>query len=480
MNWIESIITYCFPKIILDGKPWRMMWEEKEHAFFVRVCRIFFPTAALGYIGHFFFYDLPMGLEPIDRWFAYRAIVAGASLLTAIFYFTPLAQSRLAKLPAIATTWLFCITQAMITTWWDGTPWLFSFVFVSGTLMVVRASPLSTVVLAIIYMVTQTPYLLAAGVPLSSLVSTGFVTVLLLLILKASHVADIRNFVLNQENIAAQRRIIELNIEFSDRLKAFIPRIVSDRIEALVSKQRLSVVQASVDVLKPRKAKVACLFSDIRGFTKGSRELDSFVDKSVIPDMKACSNIVEEYGGVPRKIGDLIFAYFDHELVTHNVIRCLLAGIDISRVNHALNARGYNSAIRRYILISTGEAVVGNLGGLDSSIEITALGPPVNYLSRLDELTKSPYLKDRLAPGDILICFATRETLLAAGISLPLETINLAEHDLRVRDFPEVTDVFRLKDPARSYEILQAWYRNTERNDATRSSAPSERLLLAG
>jgi len=480
MKWIESVITYCFPTIMLDGKPWRSMWEEKERQAFTKICRIFFVTAGVLYVGHYFFYDKPMDLQPIEHWFWYRMGIASVSFLTALYYFTPAALSSFGKVPAVIATWAFCVTQAMITTWWDGTPWLFSFVFVSGTLMVVRVSPIATIGLAVVFMVTQTPFLLNSGVPLSSLISTGFVTLLLLLILKASHVADIRNFVLNQENIAAQKKIIELNIEFSNRLKAFIPRIISERIESLVSKRQLSVIQASVEILRPRKTKVACLFSDIRGFTKNSRELDAFVDRSVLPEMKACSNVVEEFRGIPRKIGDLIFAYFDDTDHTKNVVRCLLAGLDIARTNQELNAQGSRSEIRRYILIATGDAVVGNLGGLDSSIEITALGPPVNYLSRLDEVTKSPYLAGRLIPGDILVCSSTLETLVAAGIKLDFERINLKEHGLRIRDFPDVSEVLKLRDPLMAYQTLKTWYLEAAPIDAPELGDHSDTYLLAG
>ena len=479
MKWIESVITYCFPTILLEGKPWRAMWEEKERQSFLQICRIFFFAAGILYVGHYFFYDKAMGLEPIRDWFWFRMIAAGTSFATMIFYLSPLATSKLSKLPAILATWLYCYTQAMITTWWDGTPWLFSFVFVSGTLVILRVSPLATISLAIVYMTSQSSFLLEAEVPLSSIVSAGFVTIVLLMILKASSVADVRNFVLNQENIAAQKKIIELNIEFSDRLRAFIPRAIAERIESLVTQRRLSVLQAAVEVLKPRKTEVACLFSDIRGFTKGSRQLDAFVDKSVFPEMKACSNVVEGFGGIPRKIGDLIFAYFDHQAISKNVVRCLLSGIDIARVNHELNSRGTQNAIRRYILISTGEAVVGNLGGLDSSIEITALGPPVNYLSRLDELTKNPYLRDQLTPGDILICSNTKDRLAEAGILLHWQRIALKAGGLEMRDFPEVDEIYKLNESDTAYEILQTWYQQTGETDAATRDL-TDKYLLAG
>jgi class 3 adenylate cyclase len=455
MKWIESLVIYCFPRLLLEGKPWKAMWEEKEHDTFVRISRFFFLAAALLYVGHYFFYDRVMQLEPLDDWFTYRMSVASMSFATFLFYLTRLSNSAIYKVPATITVWAFCYSQAMITTWWDGTPWLFSFVFVIASMIVLRLTPLNTLVIATLIMATQGPYLVKAGVPLSSIVSTGLIILMTLMVLKSSHVADVRNFVLNQENVAAQKRIIELNIEFSDRLRAFIPKVIAERLERFVRENRLTIIQAAVEVLKPRQVYVACLFSDIRGYTKGSNDLDKFVDKSVLPEMKACSNAVEQYGGIPRKIGDLIFAYFDANTVWENVVRCLLAGIEISRINRDLNQTINESLIRRYILISSGQAVVGNLGGLDSSIEITALGPPVNFLSRLDELTKHPKLARLLDAGDILICSNTASVLERSETALDLEEINLLSLDLKIRDFSETDSVYRVKRSSENLNRLQ-------------------------
>lgn len=478
MKWLESLVVYFFPKLLLEGKPWKAMWEEKEHEAFVRICRFFFFAAGCLYVGHYFFYDRAMGLEPLDQWLKFRMTAAGSSFAAFLFYLSPLAHSRLSKLPAILTVWLFCYTQAMVTTWWDGTPWLFSFVFVIATMMVLRLSPLNTLIISSGIIATQAPFLIEAGVPLSSIVSTGFITLFVLLILRSSHVADVRNFVLNQENVAAQKKIIELNIEFTDRLRAFIPRVIANRLETYVKENRLSVIQAAVEVLKPRQTEVACLFSDIRGYTQGSKDLDRFVDKSVLPEMKACSNAVEQFFGIPRKIGDLIFAYFDDRDVQTNVVRCLLAGIEISRINRDLNETLNESEIRRYILIASGEAVVGNLGGLDSSIEITALGPPVNFLSRLDELTKHPALGSQLRAGDILICSNTARILRGTDVDVDLEEFDISKLEIQVRDFPEASRIYRVRSSSDNHERLLQLHLG---NDSSAHEKPEKHdIRLAG
>jgi len=434
------------------------MWEEKERDAFILICRICFSFAAIGYVGHFFFYDKPMGLQPIEQWFAFRMTAAGVSLLALIFYLSPLTKIHLYKVPGIIATWVFCYTQAMIINWWDGTPWLYSFVFVAGSAIVIRTSPLNSVLIAVIYIATQTPALLEHGVPLSSVVSSGILVSIVLMVIRTSHITDIRNFVLNQENVTAQKEIIELNIEFADRLRAFIPRVIAKRMEDYVNQSRLSIIQATIEVLKPRQTNVACLFSDIRGFTQGSKDLDAFVSNSVLPEMKACSDLVEDFEGIPRKVGDLIFAYFDSDDIRLNTIRAMLAGMGISRLNTDMNATVTDTEIRRYILISIGDAIVGNLGGLDSSIEITALGSPVNFLSRLDDLTKNQKIADLLEPGDIIACNNTLSIIEGLDAGIRSEIIDLQSLGLVVRDFPETQTVNRVKASDSNYRELRNAY----------------------
>src|SRR5262249_27723994 len=146
--------------------------------------------------------------------------------------------------------------------------------------------------------------------------------------------------------------------------------------------------------------------------------------------------------------GDLIFAYFDFDEPEICVENALRSAIEISRLNAEMNETlPPRFQIKRFILLSYGEAVVGNLSGYDSAIEITAIGSPVNFLSRLDELTKTDSLKALLHGGDILI---TPE--MVEKMRQPMPGINLIEIDLKtlwlqVRDFENTEKIFVLRVP---------------------------------
>ena len=301
---------------------------------------------------------------------------------------------------------------------------------------------------------TQAPVLLDAGIQASYIFTGSVVTLAIALVVRSSNLSDVRSFLLYQENIAAQRRIIELNIEFSERIRSFIPRVIAQRIDVCMDQHRMSVIEASIEVLAPKTKRVACLFSDIRGFTQQSKDLEAFIKDSVIPEVKACTDAIEDLRGIPRKVGDLIFAYFDDDDVKQNLICCVIAGMMVSRLNHDMNATANSKLIKRYVLISYGEALVGNLGGLDSSIEITALGSPVNFLSRIDELTKRSEVALLLKPGDLVLSGEAAAELEHMVPHLRQTRIDLLELGVTIRDFADVRYIFSVSPDDGNYSYL--------------------------
>jgi class 3 adenylate cyclase len=67
--------------------------------------------------------------------------------------------------------------------------------------------------------------------------------------------------------------------------------------------------------------------------------------------------------------------------------------------------------IKRYILISFGSAVVGNIGGTDGAWDITVLGTPANVLSRLDLVTKQTEFAQAVGDHRIVLTREAAEML---------------------------------------------------------------------
>ena len=291
----------------------------------------------------------------------------------------------------------------------------------------------------------QWPSLMEAGLPTPPAISASVVTLVLILAARSAYTSDIKYFLLSQQNLAAQKRNIELNIEFTDRIKSFIPGEIARRLEALLSERDVTVLQAIDEVLRPRKKNICCLFSDIRGFTEASKDVDAFVGNMVIPNVKDCTLAIDQHRGIPRKIGDLVFAYFDDDNALQNLTRCLAAAIEISKINRSTNEANGEQNLSRYILLSCGDALVGNIGGFDSSVEITALGSPVNFLSRVDEVTKTETLAGLLRSGDIIMSEEFYESVSNIVNLSRAEHLHLPTLGESLRNFPETENLYLLR-----------------------------------
>jgi class 3 adenylate cyclase len=450
----DKTLLYLFPKSLLETTPWLEIWRERERASFVSLAKIFFPFTALLYFMHYWFFDIPMGLEPSDNWLAFRSTMVGIAIL-AFFYYTVLPEALVHyRIVAMLVTTAFCVSQAYVTVFYPPAPWLYCYVFVIVSALFLRASVLKSIAFALLVMALQLPALMSTPISVPEVLSAATVTIISIVVLRGGYASDIVNFYLTQSNLEAQRKNIELSIEFADRIKFFIPKKIATRMEQHLASNDASVVSAIYEVLKPRTRNIACLFSDIRGFTDASRKLDSFVKNSAIPNIKLCTETIDDAGGIPRKIGDLLFAYFDEISLTQNVLNALAAAIDIARMNSRLNVHS-NHMINRYLLISCGEAVVGNIGGLDSSVEITALGSPVNYLSRLDDATKIPALAAQLKSSDIVLSESAFNQLVEGGIGIQARLIDLHSLGIEVRNFPAEKNVYCLQASEHNCEVVR-------------------------
>lgn len=193
-----------------------------------------------------------------------------------------------------------------------------------------------------------------------------------------------------------------------------------------------------------RSREITVLFSDIRGFTSLSEQLEpeEVVELLNAWFSRACQPI-EEHGGVVDKfIGDAVMAIFGAPIPSeHHAAAALRAGIDMAR-----EAELFVSWVERRfpgkdlppfsigIGIHTGRAVVGNVG-FERRLEYTAVGDTVNVASRVEGLTRSL--------GTTLL--VTRATLDRSGLDIAQG--RTAQLPLRGRAEPvEVVEVHTRRD----------------------------------
>ncbi|NJN50434.1 MAG: adenylate/guanylate cyclase domain-containing protein [Gammaproteobacteria bacterium] len=413
----------------------------------MRAARVLYPLIAIAYVLHFYLFDQPMNLQPEEHWRYFRMSMAGLAVSTFLIYLAPaFTHSRSYKVPAMITGAIICYFQARVSVWYEGSVYFYAFGFVIVASIALRLGIAQSLMYATAMFALQWPSFIEARLEPPLLLSAAVISLIFIVLARSTYGAEIRYFKAAQENVDNQRQIIELNIEFTDRLRAFLPREISRRLFGYVETQRMTILQAIEEVLRPRHKDIACLFSDIRGFTKSTQTGSNFVDDGVIPNVRKCTQVVEDHGGVPRKVGDLIFAYFDNSDFETNIRRCIAAAVDLVNANIAFNdANSRDNHIRRNVLVASGPAVVGNLGGFDSSIEITALGNPVNLLSRLDELVKHPLIRNHIGVEDIVVDDRTASVLRELdNARFALRPLRLTEIGVLIRDFETIPTVWVL------------------------------------
>jgi adenylate cyclase len=204
-----------------------------------------------------------------------------------------------------------------------------------------------------------------------------------------------------------------------------LQRYVSPRTE------RMARAYATTGKLPaPRREEVCILFSDARGFTEMSQELEpenvfELLSRHLADQVK----LVYLHGGyVDKYSGDGIMAVFDGDDMTRNCCRCALG---ILEGVHDAGPQGAG-AIQLGLGIHRGYAMVGNLGSEDH-LDYTVIGKTVNLAARLCGLARQ----------SIVVSRAVRDALVGdAAFSFS------AERSTQVRGFRDPVTVFELQRTA--------------------------------
>jgi class 3 adenylate cyclase len=181
----------------------------------------------------------------------------------------------------------------------------------------------------------------------------------------------------------------------------------------------------------PRRQEVSVLFSDARGFTEMSQEMEPELLFEILSEqISAQVNLVYGHGGFIDKFsGDGIMAVFDAHDMARKCCRCALDILDKSRELAELKGP---RAIRLGIGIHQGSAMVGNLGSHEH-LDYTIIGKAVNLSARLCGL----------ANGSIVVSHTVREALAGAP-----EFAFQSERQAAIRGFRDPVTVYDLQRSA--------------------------------
>jgi len=217
------------------------------------------------------------------------------------------------------------------------------------------------------------------------------------------------------DNIELRAKIHDISVR--KYLRQFVPESVFQEMNS------------SAGILKPRYHEVSILFSDIRGFTRMSRDippemLAHYLNDYFFTPMGEISHTF--HGTVDKHIGDSMMVVYgvpaSHEDDPVMAVRSAVAMQAKAReVNEGLSQKN-GFRLRLGIGISTGKVFSGVLGSVRKK-EFTSIGMAVNIAARLQGLAREGEIlitEDTLArlPDKINIC--PLEPVLVKGVDKPI------------------------------------------------------------
>lgn len=205
-------------------------------------------------------------------------------------------------------------------------------------------------------------------------------------------------------------------VRISSRVKKLVSaaaekQSLNEKLSRYFAPEVAAVIENSEnsDKLKQRKFEVTVIFTDIRGFTKLSSEMDG-------EDVIRMLNEIHEHlvscifltgGTLDKYLGDGVMAYYGAPVKTDDhadkALECaLMMRAQIAAYNEKRRIRGEHP-IQIGIGIHSGSAIIGDIGA-EIRREFTIIGDTVNTASRIESLTKKHQV-------DILLTSATRNRL---------------------------------------------------------------------
>lgn len=189
--------------------------------------------------------------------------------------------------------------------------------------------------------------------------------------------------------------------------------------------------------LETQRKKLVIFFSDIKGFTELSEEMEPEALTELLNHyFNEMSEVALRYGGtIDKFVGDSIMIFFGDPTSRgqrEDAFACVSMAIDMRKhmkiMRQKWRSQGIKTPLEIRMGISTGYTTVGNFGA-ENRMDYTILGKEVNLASRLESLAE---------PGEILVSY---------------ETFSLIKDRIMCRDKGEIT-VKGFGRPVPIYEVV--------------------------
>lgn len=251
---------------------------------------------------------------------------------------------------------------------------------------------------------------------------------------------------MKKESLAAQEHALELtrqsNIQLEDKVRErthALEGLTAKLAKYLSPQVYSSIFSGQNDVrVETRRKKLTVFFSDIKGFTEMTDNLESEVLSSLLNNyLDEMAQIALRHGGtIDKFIGDAVMVFFgDPETrgEKEDAIACVLMALEMRDRMVALRAKWKNEGIYKPLHIrcgiNTGYCTVGNFG-CESRMDYTIVGGQVNLASRLESNAEPDQIlishETYALIKDVIACDEKGE-ITVKGITRPIQTYQVID-----------------------------------------------------
>jgi len=218
--FFEAVLSTLFPESPLEGTPWLPLWRDHESRIIVFTSRVTLALTAVAFVAHWFVVDVPLALQPVERWAAYRFGSASFWLvLLGLTFLPPMRRGPLVRLPLLVFALVLGALQAKTVEWHPPIFYVWAFPLTLAPLIFARMSVPAT--LASFGGCLAAQWLFAwrnTAIPAASLVSAATVCSVIAIAVRGRMAADARAFLTEKRELDAQKKLIETQIEL-DQVK---------------------------------------------------------------------------------------------------------------------------------------------------------------------------------------------------------------------------------------------------------------------
>ncbi len=270
--------------------------------------------------------------------------------------------------------------------------------------------------------------------------------------------------------LAQVRQEIAREQEKAARLARNLAKYLSPQVWEMIFSGKKSVR------LETQRKKLTVFFSDIRGFTELSEELEAEALTDLLNNyLNEMSKIALKYGGtIDKFVGDCVMVFFGDpstQGAKKDAVAAVSMGIAMRKHMKVLRqqwrAQGITKPLEIRMGINTGYCTVGNFGA-DTRMDYTIIGREVNLASRLESASEAGEIlishETYSLIKDVIMC-RDKGQIAVKGFSRPVQIYQVVDsrRDLGARPATSSTNC-----PASPCTWTPTTSRTTTRNGSSR------------